>query len=158
MGCLFPNFCQRPPPVEGLCEDGMEVVDQFTSDECAHINDDMEEDANDAMVDVLTSREAYTGDVCADEAITAKVSDKVEYQAMDEDDDNECLLGMIAGAHPSFGSPPGFEMPIRGCFMDRGDQDLVFVPERNIPYFRRNEGNWHQIFHLYYRLTVDMIK
>jgi hypothetical protein len=142
----------------GLCEDDMEVVDQFTSDESAHINDDMDEDANDATVGVLTSPEAYTGDVCAGEAVTAKVSDKVECQAMDEDDNNECLLGMIAGAHPSYGSPPGFEMPIRGCFMDRGDQDFVYVAEGNVPYFRKNQGNWHQIFHLYYRLTMDMIK
>ena len=143
---------------EGLCEDDMEVVDQFASPESDYINDDMDEDAKDALVGVLTSPEANTGDVCADEAVTAKVSGKAECQAMDEDDNNECLLGMIAGAHPSYGSPPGFKMPIPGRFMDKGDEDIVFVLQNNVPYFRCNQGNWHQIFHLYYTFTTNMIK
>jgi hypothetical protein len=126
---------------EGLCEDDMEVVDQFTSNESDYINDDMDEDANDALVGVLTSPEANTGDVCADEAVTAKVSGKVECQALDEDDNNECLLGMIAGAHPSYGSPPGFEMSIPGCVMDKGDEDFVYVLLPNVPYFRPNQDN-----------------
>lgn len=129
---------------EGHCEDDTEVVDQVTCDESNYITNDMDEDANDASVGGLTSPEASAGDVCADKAVAAKVSGKVECQAKDE----SALLGMIAGPYPSYGVVPGFKMPIPGCFMDKGDEDLVYVATSNVPYFRPNLGNWHQFFTL----------
>lgn len=130
---------------EGLCEDDMEVVDQLITAEIKSIDDDMDEAADDALVCVPPVLEANSGDVCAGE-VAAKASGTVESQAMDEGDQNEDLLRMISGVRPPNGSPPVFELAMAGQFMDKGDEDYVYVPKSCVHCFRPNRGKKHQTF------------